>query len=294
MADQRQHPQPDTPPVRLVYRPHAPPGQVFWDPDDIKQHQRRRLEEEFPTRDGVVLSRLQTAVEKKFATKCTRCRGREGSYRCGDCHRRTHQIDGLLDFANSVGLTTFRTRARHYRSRLNYEEVLAQQRKKLNQEFRRRNAERRQRDKAAAESLGQVVQAAYPTPPSMFGPQTGRPDCRGNPHVRPSRTLTAVPVPPQGTPEGLARMGYQGALSTPFEHLLAAASAAGEDHPPTMGAVDLTVRPKPNHREDAPVAVVQEAGQNLGACAGDARIPTSNEAQQGDEEQEPQRDPLII
>ena len=89
-------------------------------------------------------------------------------------------------------------------------------------------------------------------------------------------------------------MGYQGAPSTPFEHLLAAASAAGKDHPPTMGAVDLTVRSKPNHREDAPAAVIEEAGQNSGACAGDARIPTSDEAQQGDEEQEPQRDPLII
>ena len=294
MADQRQHPRPDTHPVRLVYRPHAPPGQVFWDPEDIKQHQRRRLEEEFPIRDGIALSRLQTAVEKEFATECTRCRGRAGSYRCGDCHRRTHRIDGLLDFANTIAVTTFRTRARHYRSRLNYEEVLAQQRKKLNQELRRRNNERRQLDKAAAESPGQVVQAAYPTPPSMFGPQTGRPGCRGNPHVRPSRTPTAVPVPPQGTPEGLVRMGYQGASSAPLEHLLAAASAAGGDHPPTMGAVDLTVRSKSNRREDAPAAVIEEAEQNSGACAGDARIPTSDKAQQGNEEQEPQRDPLII
>ena len=169
MADQQQHPRPDAHPVRLVYRPHAPPGQVFWDPEDIKQHQRRRLEEEFPIRDEIALDRLQIAVEKEFATECTRCQGRAGSYRCSDCHQRTHQIDGLLDFAKDIAITTFRTRTRHYRSRLNYEEVLTQQRKKLNQELRRRNDERRQIDKAAAESLGQVVQTAYSTSTSMFG-----------------------------------------------------------------------------------------------------------------------------
>ena len=128
----------------------------------------------------------------------------------------------------------------------------------------------------------------------MLGPQAGHSGCRGNPYVRSSRTPTAVPVPPQGTLEGPVRMGYQGASSTPLEHLLAAASAAGGDHPPTMGAVDLTVRSKPDRREEAPVAVIEEAEQNSRVCADDARIPTPTEAQQGNEEQESQRDPLII
>ena len=101
-------------------------------------------------------------------------------------------------------------------------------------------------------------------------------------------------MPPQGAPEGLVRMGYQGTSSTPLEHLLAVASAAGGDHSPAMGAVDLTVRAKPNCHEEAPVAVIAEAEQNSGVCADDARIPTSAAAQQGDEGQESQRDPLII
>ena len=88
-------------------------------------------------------------------------------------------------------------------------------------------------------------------------------------------------------------MGYQGTSSTPLEHLLAVASAAGGDHSPAMGAVDLTVRAKPNCPEEAPAAVI-EAEQNSGVCADDARIPTSATAQQGDEGQESQRDPLII
>ena len=294
MTDQNQHPRPDTHPVRLVYRAHAPPGEVFWDPDDIKQHQRRRLEEEHPTRDEIALDRLQMEVEKEFATECTRCRGRAGSYRCGDCHQRTHQIDGMLDFSKEIAIHTFLTRTRYYRSRLNHEEILTQQRKKFNQELRRKNEEARQRDKAAAESLGQAIQTAYSATPSTFGPQAGRSGCRGNPYARSSRTPTAVPMPPQGAPEGLVRMGYQGTPSTPLEHLLAVASAAGGDHSPAMGAVDLTVRAKPNRHEEAPVAVIVEAEQNSGICADDVRIPTSAAAQLGDEGQEPQRDPLII
>ena len=70
----------------------------------------------------------------------------------------------MLDFSKEIAIHTFLMRTRYYRSRLNHEEILTQQRKKFNQELRRKNEEARQRDKAAAESLSlSLIHISEPT-----------------------------------------------------------------------------------------------------------------------------------
>ena len=135
-----------------MHWPLVPPSEVFLAPEDIKQAQRRQLEADTLTHDEVAHKHLQITIEKKLANKCGMCQGRAGIYHCGSCHQRSHEIDGLLHVRLPAGhrVSIYKTRVKFYKARLSYEENITMQKRRLNQELRWRNEERRRIDKAAA------------------------------------------------------------------------------------------------------------------------------------------------